>query len=134
MTFCFGKEEKIAIFLLALVITGSGILYFALDNAEKKDFASPYNSSSVEGDLVYFEGVAEEITFTKTGGHIIVRSGDTNIFILNGAGFDIKAEPGELITATGIVQNYKGEMEIYVPDPSDAEFTNMTPAAESTFS
>ncbi|MBN1432346.1 MAG: hypothetical protein JW931_06195 [Methanomicrobiaceae archaeon] len=126
MKIFFGKEEKFAIMLLLIVILFSFVLLLVLDSAGKESFASPYSPSSEEGDLVTFGGPVDEIVFTKTGGHIIVKSGKTSIFIRNAASQDIIPDPGMMIHATGTVENYKGEMEIYVSDPADAIFINKT--------
>ncbi len=126
MKIFFGKEEKIAIILLLAVIAVSLVLFMVIDSAGKESFASPYSSSAGEGDLVIFRGPADEIIFTKTGGHIIVKSGNTGIFLRNAASQDVLPETGMIIHATGTVENYMGEMEIYVSDPADAVFINTT--------
>lgn len=128
MRIVFGKEEKYAILLLTAVIAISCLLFVFLEDAGKERFASPYSPSADTGELVFFEGISDEIIYTKTGGHIIVKSGDTRIFIRNGAGRDNLPEPGMMIQAVGTVEIYEGEKEICVSDLSDVVFMNKTPS------
>jgi hypothetical protein len=122
MSIVFGKEEKLAILLLIAVTAASGTIFLLLDSAGKESFASPYGPSADTGDLVFYEGDVDEIIYTRTGGHIIVKSGNNTIFIRNGAVQEISGEPGLMIHAVGTVENYEGEREIYVSDPSGALF------------
>jgi len=124
MGIVFGREEKIAVILLLAVIAASGTICFVLDIKGKESFASPYGPLSETGDLVFYEGKVDEIIYTNTGGHLIVKSGDATVFISNGVVPGIKPEPGMWIHATGTVEIYKGEQEIYVSDPADAIFVN----------
>ena len=122
MKIFFGKEEKTALLLLLIVVVLTGIVYLALENAGKENFASLYSPSSAEGVLVCFDGEIDEIIYTKTGDHIIIISGNDTIFIRNGASSGLIPDPAGIIHAVGIVQNYNGEREIYVSDPSDVDF------------
>ena len=126
MKFVLGKEEKIGLLLLIAVIAISGVIFLILDNAGKESFTSTYGPSSEIGDLVSYDGDADEIIYTNTGGHLIVKSGNVTIFIRNGADPDIRPEPGMKIHATGTIEIYNGEREIYVPEPADALFTDKT--------
>ncbi|WP_048149575.1 hypothetical protein [Methanolacinia paynteri] len=128
MRIVFGKEEKIGLMLLLAVIAISGVIFIVLDNAGKESFASAYSPSSEIGDLVSYDGEADEIIYTNTGGHLIVKSGNITIFIRNGAGLD--PEPGMLIHTVGTVDIYNGEREIYVSEPADAGFINKTSGIE----
>lgn len=118
-----GREEKVAISLLLAVVAVCGLLCLVLEDAGKESFASPYSQDSGEGDLVVFDGVVERVAYTNTGGHIIIDSGDAAIFIKNGAGSGLSPEPGMSVHAVGTLENYKGELEIYISNPSDAVFS-----------
>lgn len=126
MGIVFGREEKIAVLLLLAVVAASGTICFVLDITGKESFASPYGPLSESGDLVFYEGEVDEIIYTNTGGHLIVKSGDATVFISNGAVPGTDPEPGMRIHATGTVEIYKGEQEIYVTDPADAVFINIS--------
>jgi hypothetical protein len=130
MKFTFGKEEKIGLMLLLAVIAVSGVIFLVLDNAGKESFASAYSPSSKIGDLVSYNGEADEIIYTNTGGHLIVNSGNITIFIRNGADLEPDPEPGMLIHAVGTIDIYSGEREIYVSEPADAGFINKTSGIE----
>ncbi|ADN37508.1 conserved hypothetical protein [Methanolacinia petrolearia DSM 11571] len=128
MKIVFGKEEKIGLMLLLAVIAVSGMIFLILDDAGKESFASAYSPSSEIGDLVSYDGEADEIIYTNTGGHLIVKSGNITIFIRNGAGLD--PEPGMRIHTVGTIDIYNGEREIYVSEPADAGFINKTSGIE----
>ena len=128
MKIVFGKEEKIGLMLLLAVIAVSGMIFLILDDAGKESFASTYSPSSEIGDLVSYDGEADEIIYTNTGGHLIVKSGNITIFIRNGAGLD--PEPGMRIHTVGTIDIYNGEREIYVSEPADAGFINKTSGIE----
>ena len=108
------------------MVAASGIIFLFLDCAGKESFASPYSPAAELGDLVLYEGEADEIIYTNTGGHIIVNSGNVTIFIRNGASQDDVPEPGMWIHAVGTIDNYNGQREIYVSEPADAVFENKT--------
>ena len=112
-----------AIVLLLAVAAVSGLLCLVLDNIGKESFASVYGPDSGEGDLVVFDGLIDNVAYTNSGGHIIIDSGDAIIFIEKGAGSGLTPEPGMSVHAVGTVESYKGEMEIYISDPSDAVFS-----------
>lgn len=124
MGIAFGKEEKIGLLLLLAVVVASGIIFLFLDDAGKESFASPYGPAADVGELVLYEGEADEIIYTNSGGHLIVNSGNVTIFIRNGAAIDIVPEPGLWIHAVGTIENYNGQREIYLSEPADAVFIN----------
>lgn len=126
MDIIFGREEKMAILLLLTVVVISCIICFVLEDIGKYSFASPYGPSSEPGDLVFYEGIVDEIIYTNTGGHIIVKSEDTIIFIRKGAMNEINPKPGMQIQATGTIEIYKEEEEILVEGPGDVTFTVLT--------
>ena len=128
MKIIFGREEKTALMLLIMVVAISGAVYFLLESAGKESFAVPYDHSSGTGTLVIYDGVVDRIVYTKTGGHLIVGSGNETIFIRNGGLQKILAEPGLKIHAVGTIEIYNGEREIYVSELSDAFFTKISPA------
>ncbi|WOF17110.1 hypothetical protein F1737_10695 [Methanoplanus sp. FWC-SCC4] len=117
----FGKEEKTAITALIIVLAIIIAAHIFLSSAGKESFAKKYDNSSETNDLVTYEGIIKEISKTKTGGHLLIKTDDIIIFISGGADKSVNFSPGREIKATGTVQFYKNQKEIIVNSISDIE-------------
>jgi len=115
----FGRQERLAFFLL-VVVTGSVIAaHLVLDQVGKRPFATPYSEQSNEGDLVILSGTIGAVSFTKTGGHCIIVIDNLSVFIPNEIAAGQMISPGMVITVIGTVQTYQGKKEILVQSASD---------------
>ncbi|MCQ2355976.1 MAG: hypothetical protein MJ014_02995, partial [Methanocorpusculum sp.] len=81
------------------------------------DGAVPYVPDRADGSLVTLTGTVEDITFTRTGGHLILNISGTTIFVPGGGGLALLR--GDNVTVRGIVDTYAGKKEIIVNDPAD---------------
>jgi len=115
----FERQERVAFLLLvavAIMVTGSHIVLAGLG---KQPFAQPFNNSSSDGELVFVEGQIEQITLTKSGGHMIVSVNNLSIFLPAQVVHEVSLQKGDRISVYGIVQTYRGKKEIVVSAAED---------------
>jgi hypothetical protein len=115
----FGRQERYAIILLLTVLAIVIAAHLILDTIGKRPFASPYSDRSDEGALVILSGTIDDITVTRTGGHLLLQVNETTVFVQNAAAADRSFQKGSTITVIGIVQTYEGKREIAVQSASD---------------
>jgi len=115
----FERQERVAFLLLvavAIMVTGSHIVLAGLG---KQPFAQPFTNSSSDGELVFVEGQIEQITLTKSGGHMIVSVNNLSIFLPVQVVHEVSLQKGDRISVYGIVQTYRGKKEIVVSAAED---------------
>lgn len=114
-----GRQERTALCLLlavaAVVTAGHGILTLV----GKEPFARPFTNTTADGELVFFEGIIDEVTTTRSGGHVNLRIRNTPVFIPAQVARDIPLTRGEKVFLYGIVETYRGEKEIVVNSAGD---------------
>jgi len=112
--------------MVALIMCASSLfLIHVIGNSLQTD--SMYGHESMEpGDVVTIVGEVMEVRQTYTGGHLVIKlltgTGLIDVFIPGSAGaMDVKEKigVGMEVTVTGIVEIYRGELEIVVRKSMD---------------
>ncbi|MDU9376382.1 hypothetical protein McpSp1_09960 [Methanocorpusculaceae archaeon Sp1] len=112
------QPERRAIFLLAVVALLLSAFHFGTVLLVPDGGAVAYSADMPDGMLVTHTGVVLDITFTKTGGHMILNVSGTDVFV-PGGGSKLTLLVGDNITLRGITETYSGKKEIIVDNPSD---------------
>jgi len=114
-----GRQERTAILLLlgvaAIVIAAHGILTVI----GKQPFAHTFTNASADGELVFFEGMIDQASLTKNGGHVILRIQNISVFIPAQVAQGQAFQKGQRVALYGIVETYRGEKEIVVSSSGD---------------
>jgi hypothetical protein len=106
------REERMALLLLAGVAAIVLLSALAVECMGKEAFASPFSPDSKEGDLVILEGVVTGVRATAEGGHLIVTINTITVFLPSPVAAQVSIGEGDRVRVTGIVQRYRGEVEI----------------------
>ncbi|NLD57649.1 MAG: hypothetical protein GX651_05905 [Methanomicrobiales archaeon] len=114
-----GRQERTALCLLLAVTVAVTAGHIILTVIGKEPFARPFTNTSADGELVFFEGIIDEVTTTRSGGHVNLRIQDTPVFIPAQVARGIPLTRGEKIFLYGIVETYRGEKEIVVNSAGD---------------
>ena len=77
----FVRQERVAVFLLVGVAVAVIVAHFVLAGLGKQPFARPFNNNSVDGELVVVEGMIDQITLTKSGGHMTLSVHIISVFL-----------------------------------------------------
>jgi DNA/RNA endonuclease YhcR with UshA esterase domain len=118
------RQERLAIILLfgvAIVVIAA---HLVLTGVGKQPFARPFTNNSVDGELVFIEGSVDQITLTKSGGHMTIMMNNLSIFLPAQVVQGVDLQKGDRISVYGTVQTYRGKKEIMV---SSAEDIRMKP-------
>ncbi|WP_406656970.1 OB-fold nucleic acid binding domain-containing protein [Methanolobus sp. ZRKC2] len=119
------KEEKVVVVLLAMIFLSFSIAYVFFFSEAGSEVAE-FSVSSEIGERVVLEGSVVSKRFTYTGDHLLltVDSGSETVKVFipsdNGAR-DIGSMVNEddTIKVSGVVDEYKGEIEVVVRDEKD---------------
>jgi DNA/RNA endonuclease YhcR with UshA esterase domain len=68
---------------------------------------------------VFVEGQIDQITLTKSGGHMTVSMNNHSIFLPAQVVHEVSLQKGDWISVYGIVQTYRGKKEIVVSAADD---------------
>lgn len=115
----FERQERVAILLLVGVATAVIAAHFVLAGLGKQPFARPFTNSSSDGELVVVEGRIDQITLTKSGGHMTMSVNNLSIFLPAQVVQSLSLQKGDRISIYGIVQTYRGKKEIVVSAAED---------------
>jgi DNA/RNA endonuclease YhcR with UshA esterase domain len=115
----FERQERVAILLLVGVAIVVIVAHFVLAGVGKQPFARPVTDSSSDGELVLVEGCIDQITLTKSGGHMIAGVNNLSVFLPTNVVRAVSLQKGDRISVYGIVQTYRGKKEIVVSSPED---------------
>jgi hypothetical protein len=115
----FGRQERVAILLLLGVAVVVITLHLALGMLGKQPFAHTFAENSADGELVSANGIIEQISYTKNGGHMNVYLNTTTIFIPAQIAQDLILNKGDSISVYGVVQTYRGKKEIVISSKKD---------------
>ena len=115
----FMRQERVAVFLLVGVAIAVIVAHLVLAGLGKEPFARPFNNNSADGELVVVEGMIDQITLTKSGGHMTVSVNNLSVFLPAQVVQGISLQKGDRISVYGIVQTYRGKKEIVVSDAED---------------
>ena len=115
----FERQERIAILLLVGVAIIVIVAHLVLAGLGKQPFARPFTNSSADGELVVVEGKIDQISLTKSGGHMTVSVNNLSVFLPAQVVQEITLQKGDTISVYGIVQTYRGKKEIVVSSAGD---------------
>ena len=115
----FERQERVAILLLVGVAITVIVAHVVLAGLGKQPFARPFTSSSSEGELVVVEGQIDQISLTKSGGHMTVSVNNLSIFLPAQVVQVVSLQKGDRISVYGVVQTYRGKKEIVVSAAED---------------
>lgn len=115
----FVRQERVAIFLLVGVAFAVIVAHLVLAGLGKEPFARPFNDSSADGELVVVEGMIDQITLIKSGGHMTVSVNNLSVFLPAQVAQGISLQKGDRISVYGTVQTYRGKKEIVVSAAED---------------
>lgn len=115
----FERQERVAILILAGVAIAVIVAHLVLAGLGKQPFARPFTNSSSDGELVVVEGQIDQITLTKSGGHMTVNMNNLSIFLPAQVVQAISLQKGDRISVYGVVQTYRGKKEIVVSAADD---------------
>ena len=118
----FERQERLAIMHLIGVVFAVIAVHLVLGSFGKQPFSKPFTNNSVDGELVYVEGTVDQVTLTKTGGHMNLQIDSLTIFIPAQAARDLTIKKGANISVYGIVETYRGKKEIMVSSAEDIRF------------
>jgi hypothetical protein len=106
------REERMALLLLSLVAAIVLVSALTVEFMGKEVFSSPFSPAAQEGDLVVLEGVVTGVQATAEGGHLILAINTTTVFLPSSIAAEVAIGEGDRIRVYGIVQRYRGELEI----------------------
>ena len=115
----FERQERMAILLLVGVAIIVIVAHLVLAGLGKQPFARPFTNSSADGELVVVEGKIDQISLTKSGGHMTVSVNNLSVFLPAQVVQEITLQKGDTISVYGIVQTYRGKKEIVVNSAGD---------------
>jgi hypothetical protein len=115
------RQERMAFCLLVTVAIGISLGSLILPGIDKGALAQEFEKNQTEGTLVRIEGTVDELSWTKTGGHLSARIAGTSVFMPAGVAENLALREGDRVLVYGIVQTYRGEKEIVVQDAGDVE-------------
>jgi hypothetical protein len=118
-SFMFERQERMAVLLLvgvAIVVIAAHVVLAGLG---KQPFARPFTMTTSDGELVVVEGRIDQITLTKSGGHMILSVNNLSVFLPEEVVQGVSLQKGDLISVYGIVQTYRGKKEIMVSAAKD---------------
>jgi hypothetical protein len=115
----FERQERVAILLLVGVAIAVIVAHIVLAGLGKQPFARPFTNSSSDGELVVVEGQIDQITLTKSGGHMTASVNNLSIFLPAQVVQEVTLQKGDTISVYGIVQTYRGKKEIVVSAAED---------------
>ena len=114
-----GRQERLAILLLVGVAVAVISAHIVLTYVGKQPFARPFSATSADGELVYTEGLIDQIILTKEGDYTIIRLDNTTLFLQSQHIRALGLQKGDRIAVYGIVQTYHGKKELIVNAAED---------------
>ncbi|MFA4848588.1 MAG: hypothetical protein WC626_02575 [Methanoregula sp.] len=118
----FERQERLAILLLIGVAVAVIAAHLVLGSFGKQPFSKPFTNNSADGELVYVEGIIDQVALTKTGGHMTLQINNLTIFIPAQAAHNLTMMKGANISVYGIVETYHGKKEIMVSSAENIRF------------
>ncbi len=115
----FGRQERLAILLLAAVAIIVIASHLVLGYLGKGPFAIPYSDEAKEGDLVVVNGTIDALTLTRNGGHIVISVNNLTVFLPNSVASGLGIRKGVNVSVIGKVQTYEGKREVIVQSSPD---------------
>jgi DNA/RNA endonuclease YhcR with UshA esterase domain len=119
----FMRQERVALLLLAGVAVTVLAAHLILITVGNQPFAHRFTSMTADGELVLIEGTVDRATVLENGGHLVLEVNNTSVFIPSQAAQDLALHEGDMISAYGTVQTYRGKKEIVVNSRNDIQVT-----------
>jgi len=123
----FERQERTAILLLIGIAVTLFIATAVLGSMGKPPFARPYSERTADGELVSFEGNIDQITITRSGGHMTLVVENLSIFIPSEVAKGVSLHKGDRIIIYGVVQTYHGKKEIVVNSADNVQIRAISP-------
>ena len=124
----FERQERGAVLLLVGVAIAVIVAHVVLAGLGKQPFARPFTNSSSDGELVVMEGQIDQITLTKSGGHMTMSVNNLSVFMPSQVVQVVSLQKGDRISVYGVVQTYRGKKEIVVSTPEDVRILPAKPS------
>jgi DNA/RNA endonuclease YhcR with UshA esterase domain len=115
----FMRKERVALLLLAGVAVTVLAAHLVLSTVGKQPFAHPFSNTSADGELVFVEGTVDRAEVLANGGHLVLQVKNLSVFIPSQAAQNLTLHEGDIISAYGTVQTYRGKKEIVVNSRDD---------------
>ena len=128
----FERQERVALLLLLGVLIVVITAHLVLGTLGKQPFARPFTNNSADGELVIVSGTIDQITITKTGGHMNVYLANITIFVPVQIAQELTLQKGDTVSVYGVVQTYRGKKEIVVSSGKDFDIIPMNKSAISS--
>ncbi|HSQ93669.1 MAG TPA: hypothetical protein VLL74_05205, partial [Methanoregula sp.] len=91
----FERQERMAVLLLVGVAFVVIAAHVVLAGLGKQPFARPFTALSSDGELVVVEGRIDQITLTKSGGHMILSVNNLSVFLPEGVVQGVSLQKGD---------------------------------------
>lgn len=114
-----GHQERTALLLLIVVAIIVVAAHGVLTSMGKESFVVPLTDQSADGDLVRVDGVLEQVSLTRNGGHMNLVINNHSVFVPAPAGAGLELRKGDLVSVIGTIQTYHGKKEIVVSSRED---------------
>jgi DNA/RNA endonuclease YhcR with UshA esterase domain len=115
----FGRQERLALFLLIGVTVAVIASHLILSDLGKRPFSAPFSNASEDGTLVFLTGNVDHLGWTKSGNHLLMQVNNTSVFIPSTVAQNLALRNGDPVSILGIVQTYQGKKEVVVEAASD---------------
>ena len=115
----FKAQERVALILLVGVAVIVLAAHIALSAYGKQPFAHPFTNNSADGELVTVVGTVDRASVLQNGGHLVLQVNNLSVFIPSQAAQSLTLHEGDVISAYGTVQTYRGKKEIVVNSRND---------------
>jgi len=125
----FVSQERLTLLLLLGVIGAVVSIHLLITSLGTGYFAHPFSSEAHEGDQVILEGTVGSVTWTGTGGHLLLSVDGTTVFVPAGVATAIQVQKGEVVRVIGVVQVYEGKREVVVSGPEEIMVLSPAPSA-----
>ena len=112
------RTEKHALLILCVVVFSLAAVHTGIIVFFPNGGAVPYTPDIQDGTRVVHTGVVEDLSLTRTGGHLLINLSGTLVFVPDG-GTKLTLLKGDMITVTGTADTYAGKREIVVNTLSD---------------
>ena len=118
----FERQERIAVLLLIGVAIAVIAAHLILGSMGKQPFSKQFTNNTADGELVQIEGTIDQVTLTRTGGHMILEIDNLTVFVPSQSARDLTVTKGTNVSVYGIVETYRGKKEIMVSSAEDIRF------------
>jgi len=114
-----GRQERVALSLLIGVVIVVLAAHLVLSVIGNQPFANKYSIDSSDGELVFIEGLIDQVSVTNSGGHRILEINGTVVFVPAQSLPEFTLQKGDRVIIYGLVQTYQGKKEIVARSKDD---------------